>query len=518
VESSSLGDARAASKNPRRQTALGAGVLACLVLIVYLSCFWQPGADAVHGPRIAAEAPEEPPEAAIRGWLAANVVYRDALALAGTAGCESANGDSCLDFQVTLTNESGQELSGLRWTDFQAPGFRPAESRAGTDCWRGNAPVCVDGEPVESFPALSPGGSLTISARLAPVASAGEYSLGGVLAWEQGGLRRSRAVVLGPVKITSRWREGWLQAGRAIWTGLAGLALPVAVVLLTVWFQRKQNERQQRAQEAERQREMGLKVWESELDRIHDYAEKYYLGIINSLRQFERSYEGRSDPDRLDEAVYWLLMYLRRWKRLRDEKGGIFFRDRTGERVVANARRLFDRHLDARMGKHVQQLERLLELFGPSDSREAVWTRLLGAKGAEVWQPARLGLGTQGGTRKALAGETPPEDCDEVLACLEGWLEEEKSPSPFGDCYPLLRLVRRVMHYEVNRPFQAFWYETPQEGPDVKELNGLGKGFQPLRESGRDENYSKTLNALLKNLSVYLGIEAGKLEWGERRG
>ena len=216
-------------------------------------------------------------------WTATNVVY-----YSPSEPEKVANGYPYLDFRILIENHAEKPITGLRWIDFQAPGFRQEKGPNGVNCWLNNAPLCVSGDPEKFIPDIQPKGSVVLGARLVPVSASGRYAVGGLLAWnDEEGRQRYSAVSLGPVQVTTHFRECL-----NLFAGLVkDLALPIVLLLLGTVFQFAQKRRDEKVQARQKERDIELQVWQSELPRIHSYAEEHYLGIVGSLRHLEHSYE-----------------------------------------------------------------------------------------------------------------------------------------------------------------------------------------------------------------------------------
>ena len=73
------------------------------------------------------------------------------------------------------------------------------------------------------------------------------------------------------------------------------------------------------------------------LSKSHENAERHYMPIASAVDGLDEALKDAKP----EEAFYYLALFLRRMWKLREEIGGFYFKDRTGEKVARGCWVLF---------------------------------------------------------------------------------------------------------------------------------------------------------------------------------
>ena len=238
-----------------------------------------------------------------------------------------------LQLDLRLKNVSGGLLTNIEFVEFRIPrsGFQPLGP-----CWTGGVPSCrrvPTGWMVDPrlFPlSLRAGDAITVGGPLPPVggvAGLGSYVIAGVVRWNGGDNTESvRPIRVGPIQVRSWPIDVLILVGGAVKT----LALPIILAILGIYFQRHQANRS-----------MVLETWNQMLPKSHALAETHYLPISLWSERLHGELLGHRDRhDGLDgcrKCFFYGVMFLRGMKKLRQDVGGFYFKNRSGERLVSDA-------------------------------------------------------------------------------------------------------------------------------------------------------------------------------------
>ena len=90
---------------------------------------------------------------------------------------------------------------------------------------------------------------------------------------------------------------------------------------------------------------------------------------------------------------------------------------------------------------------------------------------------------------------------DQWHAKLLDWINGVENPrNSYAQCLELLKVLQSVFSFEANRPFDAFWYESPADF-DIK----LSEEYKfPIKPEVRMEEFKKKLDAYCKDVQGYL--------------
>jgi len=281
--------------------------------------------------------------------------------------------DSTVRIWIQVENHAQTAIEHLRLLAFHTPGFQKVGP-----CWKMDQPSCRPGTPQGTAPqglpvTLKPGESSLVYADLGPATWYGSHSASGVLSWQDAKGTWARAVVLPAVQIVSPRGRFFASVAKSL-DLLKDLALPLVLVVFGSYLQnqakKREDEKADRDRDlantkADRDRQLALEKAEqdkkladkrAELDREHAqvqetwrlmlpkvsvYAEQHYMPIESSIATFRDALEINDPVEGHLQALFNLLLFLRRMQFLADETGGLFFRDLEGEELAGELWRLF---------------------------------------------------------------------------------------------------------------------------------------------------------------------------------
>lgn len=427
-----------------------------------LSQRWQAAKPEPTGPRFVRV---RAVDVTLEGWLSTNKV----------------NEGKDLAFWISVINRADSPVSGVRLlAPFLTPGFAPAER----SCWTPNGlPDCDEaGRRVSPLAFLAPGQALTVHARLR-AEELGTYSPMIVIAWQRptGGEARE-ALVLGPIEVVSPWREAFLNVGRRFLGIAKDIAIPLAIFLIGLSFQKATQAHLESTQREEDQRGRRMQVWQGLLTQNFKDAQKYYLPALSSLGRIQGRLEAATKGDEVArmECLFSLLLFMKRMKFLIDKIGGVQFQNRNGEDIVAGAFGVFRR---------VVENERRLDAVDVALATKSM------ALNEDLGDFHSKYTGAEASTKELFS---------RLKLRFDGWLVDPVNP--FSAFVGLINLFATVMEHEINRPFWEYWYGKQEEFPRAElevQLEALGK--MPTAELGPQT--LKMLERLKNTLGAYLRDE-----------
>jgi hypothetical protein len=265
-----------------------------------------------------------------------------------------------------------------------------------------------------------------------------------------------RAISLGPL-ISRSWLLQFLQNYKE-------LVLPL-VVLIAGWYltRKQENVQTRRAQVAE--------TWNSMLPISHELTMRYYMPMAKALIRLSEDAQkftiaaGSSLPQPTEEglSVYFHTMqFWWRYRRTLEEKGAIYFKNRTGEKLIIAA---FDEFRKKYKGEGLGrfEIERRVKavnsVFIPELEFPEFWTAYNATPRAALAVPFDSGWK------------------DFVF-----WYSDaEKRARSFA----MLEVFRLILEFEANRPYQK-WYNSQQPLEITEEqkkiLKALAKSDAERRE------------------------------------
>jgi hypothetical protein len=219
----------------------------------------DPARQRALGARFASSGESSKSVVRVLGWLESGRAYRG----------------WPLRLRLIVENHSAGKVTKLRLIQLETPGFETVQRT---------------GPP----PELKPGESALMEAVLKP-AEHGRFSITALVGWESaaapGSVATEEPITLGPVEITSPGRERWaLFTGRS-YPVLKDITLPILLAVLAYLFQKSQGRREKQDQRRQEARERGLQVWSSQLPRLHENNERYYMPVARAVTLLRKEWE-----------------------------------------------------------------------------------------------------------------------------------------------------------------------------------------------------------------------------------
>jgi hypothetical protein len=244
-----------------------------------------------------------------------------------------------------------------------------------------------------------------------------------------------KAVIpLGPVRIEiDRWGRFVKRSSQFI----KDMALPIILLVLGVQLNRVTAKRDRRRAAAEAKQEQIRKDREREQDedqqivrillpKVMDLAGKYYLPMSGNAERFVLL--SKSGMDKPEELVFYLLNFFVIARALKDNAGGIFFKDLEGEKIFASGNRILRAIALTATGSEEVFSDTLDGLAALAPKR---WPRLADVQGEKE----------EGWTR------------------LEIWLKGLSRDKAYAVRY-LFNVLRGVLSYETNAPYFNWYHGT----------------------------------------------------------
>jgi hypothetical protein len=309
----------------------------------------------------------------------------------------------------------------------------------------------------EQLAALMPAGSSqTFWADMRASAEAAESPFL-IVEYTQGNSAAREVVLLGKLEVQT-------QSGAILAVALEltkDLALPVILLLLGVFFQWKETERERRRKAEDRDREDREKeeeqrresvrqkrereeshvrqTWNLMLPVSHKLATEHYVGIQQAARglleataQREAALQsGRAEEagQQARNAFHFFALFHRRVRHLSRTAGGFYFKHRTGEEILRTCHAQFLRRYAVNLGEARRQFGPLMDAIDVNETVASFENKLLSRE---------------------------PEHIQAFQAAwqsFEDWLGSGR----YGPALECLRAFRAVLEYEMNRPYEH-WY------------------------------------------------------------
>lgn len=335
--------------------------------------------------------------------------------------------------EVRVVNQSGEPIRNLRLERLYT-GILKAEEI----CWRkGDSAACESADPGQpaQVSVLQPGENATLAVGLAAVEAVGGANVRVTAVWSGQSANEERmSLTLGPVSImgwAERFSRQYLQRFLDL---LKDLILPLGAAFLA-WFlpmlQKRADERRQ--------------VLVLQLPRFLEYVEQHYMPIANACRRLgDELKKNMTAPSHVSrECVFLALLLLRRMRRLRDEKGGIFFLQAGSERIFQRTWRVIQENLETALGR--QAVENNLMTVTPQMTFGEF-------ERVHVWN----------------------SDIETMRLSMAEWAVE---PARVEDTRKLLNLLYALIDLETMRPLAKHWYETEL----TQEASTLQREFDAAR-------------------------------------
>lgn len=352
---------------------------------------------------------------------------------------------------IAVTNESVVGLNGVEASLVDTPGFQST------------APTIVLGD-------VGPHKIARRSVRLNATEVAGRFRLAVRVSWSEAGVPKSVVLLPGPVTVQDDFdRFSWIAT--TVQAISKDLALPLVLLLLSVLLKRAEDIERDRKARADFELERISETAKLMLPTHHRNVERYYLPLLTILAELNRyrlQYEKTKDLADLRRAFFFVVMWVRHVRRIRDKIGGLYFRSRDGELLLAKLTEYAVFAIDACFGRSerdtaidalsdpgmsVAAFEKTLAAKGPFP---AMWTKFQAWNIAEPRMPMR---------RVRPRRRLPPSHR------WKWWLfgsgpAPQRPPLPppelpgersLKETAELLQLFRHIMRYECNRPYK-YWY------------------------------------------------------------
>ncbi|HET7108653.1 MAG TPA: hypothetical protein VFI38_17700 [Candidatus Acidoferrum sp.] len=243
-----------------------------------------------------------------------------------------------------------------------------------------------------------------------------------------------------------------LDHAKEVWAAIIGfykdLALPLLLAVLAYLFKRWDDAREHVRQKAENERQQ---LMQTLLPASLEDATKYYMPLASALRESYKSFKQCDDSIKTGlvlsanspvakQSLYYFLLTMRRFRTISRERGGLYFKDRTGERIsalcIGEMFRLYLR--DQR--DLLQHTSVVLSNIEPSE----VYGDFIAVLESSLAASARTPL---------------QESYFQVHTGFYAWI-----PTPeFHEVIPLLKSLATVLEFEMNRPYESWYPEAQKE-------------------------------------------------------
>jgi hypothetical protein len=261
-----------------------------------------------------------------------------------------------IEFLVSISNHSPKPVFSLQLEQLFKEGLTVAATSWCDVTKLSNAdnspgPQALACGPI--VPRLEPGQSILVSGRLSARAEHQKERVIASLTWDDGHTTSHSFTPLGELVIQSGWDQWRSSAGYDL---VKDLTLPVVLLVLATALgfydkhrenvrHRKQEELEERRKQDAELRAQTAQTWTSMLPESHKLATTYYMPIdaaassaLDELVNRDEALRAHDQPRQSvaeDRAFYYLLLMSRRLHALADKKGGWYFKNRTGEQLVA---------------------------------------------------------------------------------------------------------------------------------------------------------------------------------------
>lgn len=328
----------------------------------------------------------------------------------------------------------------------QAPGF----SISGTQQSAPNGQKffkCILSNPTQNQPqTLTTGESCTAQLTLSADERSGTSAVTVFADWNEGAPEEA-SLSLGPIKFDSLFGPArWNRLGRRTAQVLRDLMIPIVLALIGIWFNRKQDDREQQRRKVEKKREaQRRKAEQKEADRqqvrmlllktVMRLAKKYYLPIVAEAKAVVLENKKDKAVRSTDLLFFHLLLLLKRIDDLKMKEGAVFFQKRFGEATIGYAWTILRAASYGVLGE---------------DLLSAALTEVVKTD----WEYARFA----GARRKLVPLRTR----------FEHWLEPQRVVDPKDPCHlygafdqyqGVIDILQAVFRFEADRALSEGWYE-----------------------------------------------------------
>lgn len=363
-------------------------------------------------------------------------------------------------FWITIRNRSSRPVTGVSVEPSGLSAFHVS-----SECWKPapGASSCIPppasppaaaspGAPDVIAPTLAPCQTLSVWGELTADTHQSKQTLFVTVRWVSPDNHRSQYVLpLGALEAKDE-----LDNAKETWAAILGfykdLALPLLLALLAYLFKQWDDARERERQKAESQRQQLLQTWNKMLPVSHGDATRYYMPLASAIRESFKSFKKcqeaiKPGPQKLPAdsplvklSLYYFLLTMRRFRSISRERGGLYFKDRTGEKIASLC-------VSEMFRLYLREVPDLLQHTG---------VVLSSIKPFEVYGEFVPLLDSSIAPTKART------DLQEALFQVHTEFHAWISTSEFCDVVPLLKSLLTVLDFEMNRPYE-FWYPKAQK-------------------------------------------------------
>lgn len=347
---------------------------------------------------------------------------------------------------VVFENRGDRPIPRLRILALEAEGFEPGEAR-----WYASGDASISGDGLGATVALPPGTAVSLAVRLRSTGEVGRFTPRIIYAWRDAAQLRHQGIVwAGPIEVKSWWST--------IRAPVVDLAWPVVILILGWWLKTALQKRTETQQ-----------ILHLMLPKIHENAEKYYMPLCTKIRRLDEVWQelGHADSEvewnKLFNMLFyelWVLLMID--DRMNREIGGWYLKNRNGEDCADECWEPFRSELERRLDR--DRIHRVLHVIRGIDVDDYV---------------AVMGRFESEDDEKTVR----EDDGAETWEAFHGWVKAD-----FGNHLVLLRLLRHILLFEMNRPYET-WYGSPETFPAGFGLacQDLGSWRKKLAESEREK-------------------------------
>jgi len=241
------------------------------------------------------------------------------------------------------------------------------------------------------------------------------------------------------VVVRNAWsRIQWVATGlQAI---CKDLALPFILAIVAAVFQGRKDEEARALAETQRHDDRLRDTWTLMLQKHHQNAELYYLPLLSAIRDFRLALAEADET----KAFYFFIAICWRFWQLSQKIGGLYFKDRAAETLLALIWRVIVIEVDYR--------------FNGRANRELAIEKLTVRNASAPINYAAFSTGAS-----PLKSQPP---FDTLLPRFRAWKAAAASDDHLtvSEIESLLIIFRSVADFETNRPYQ-YWYNQKPEFP-----------------------------------------------------
>jgi hypothetical protein len=375
---------------------------------------------------------------------------------------------------VQLRNWGPETADEVRLLPFRSAALDPAEPA----CWKDGIPVCdADLQPTGGVYSLAAGETLTVSGAVV-VRQSGAYRPVVTFRWmlrpqAQPALGAAPAAAASPrVRVDQVQLPALTVRGVSSYDFIKDILIPGLLPLTIALLGYVINQRDKRQQ-----------VWRENLERFQAYVTGYYLPIVQAaiaLRRDTLAPPAALGADREMLLLYRLLVFLKKMRRLAEDKGGFLFRSRKAEDAAALAWAVFAYRSERVLGGASEKDW----LLGRIDSDESI-----------------ADFRTKFLSRWDSTGERLRKAAGEVVK----WVEEQGVPAPFESYAASIGILAQIVEFENNRPMEL-WYDEKLTPPDENNWTELAEKLpRPPSPGLEDADLWQELRKALGNYRRNLG-------------